>query len=98
MFNFIEKLNYEPIKKKSLNIKLKRPSAGINNFNDYIIVFNDEIKIYSRKCDHQGGKLIFKDNQIICPLHSWKFDALKGSYSNGLKKKLLIIKLSMMKF
>ncbi len=93
MFNFIENLNYEPIRKNSLKIKLKDLQKGINNFNDYIIVFNDKIKIYSRKCDHQGGKLIFKDNQIICPLHNWKFDAFKGSYTNGFKKKTVSYKI-----
>ena len=89
MFNFIEYLKYESTRKSFFKIKLKDLKQGINNFNDYIIVFNDEIKIYNRKCDHQGGKLIIKNKEIICPLHNWKFDALKGSYTNGFKKKTI---------
>ena len=93
MFNFIEYLKYEPVKTNFLKVKLKDLQQGINNLNDYIIVFKDKIKIYNRKCDHQGGKLILKNNEIICPLHNWKFDALEGRYANGFKKKTVSYKI-----
>jgi CMP-N-acetylneuraminate monooxygenase len=93
MFNFIEYLKYQPVKKNILKVKLKDLQQGINHLNDYIIVFEEEIKIYNRKCDHQGGRLVLKSNEIICPLHGWKFDALKGTYSNGFKKKTISYKI-----
>lgn len=93
MFRFIEYLKYQQDKKNIFKVKLEDLQKGINNLNDYIVIFKEEIKIYNRKCDHQGGRLIQKNNEIICPLHGWKFDALKGTYSNGLKKKTINYKI-----
>lgn len=54
------------------------------NFTKEFIIYKDEelIKVYSRKCDHNGGKLCKLEGKIACPLHGWEFDPESGSYSN----------------
>jgi len=49
-----------------------------------LIVFreDDQIHVYDRKCDHNGGKLCLIDNAIKCPMHDWTFDAKVGKYTN----------------
>ena len=66
-----------------------------NNLSDKFIINknNQNIKIFDRKCDHNGGKIISRDGIHICPLHNWKFNPNIGKYTNGtIKKKLKFIK------
>ena len=75
---------------KTLKINLNEIENQINNFDNFIIYKNDKtIKIYDRKCDHMGGKLITKGQEYLCPIHMWKFDPATGFYDNGIKKKNL---------
>jgi CMP-N-acetylneuraminate monooxygenase len=56
---------------------------GTNFTKEFIIFKNEElIKVYSRKCDHAGGKLCKLDGKIACPLHGWEFNPISGSYVN----------------
>jgi len=74
--------------KKNFVIDINQLNAEINLFEDFIIYKkNNIIKIYNRVCDHAGGKIISKDNETICPVHNWKFNARTGLYNNGVKKK-----------
>tara|TARA_B110001450_G_C17654936_1_gene494776 strand:- start:1030 stop:2664 length:1635 start_codon:yes stop_codon:yes gene_type:complete len=54
------------------------------NFTKNFIIYKDEdlIKVYSRKCDHNGGKLCKLEGKIACPLHGWEFSPESGSYTN----------------
>lgn len=62
---------------------------GVNFTKEFIIYKDDELlKVYSRKCDHNGGKLCKFEGGIACPLHGWEFNPKSGSYTNiQIKKK-----------
>ena len=82
-------------KSKKFTIKSNELLEGINYFQDFIIIKkNEQIKIFDRNCDHAGGKLIKNNNSdnLYCPFHNWEFDAKKGSYTNGIKKKQIPFK------
>ena len=86
MLNLIKELPYQ-IKKQNKKINLSDIKEGINSFDEFIVtVFNKDITVYDRNCDHKGGKIITKDGNHICPIHNWKFDPIKGLYKNGFKK------------
>jgi len=93
MFKDLGKLNYST-KEKESKISLNEVKSGTNFFESFIVYQdNSGIKIYDRKCDHAGGKIISKDGNAICPIHMWKFNPVTGSYDNGVKKKKLNIQL-----
>jgi len=54
----------------------------------------DNIKIYDRLCDHNGGRLSLKDDGAICPLHGWKLDLSTGIYVNARCTKKPILELN----
>ena len=86
MFKNLGKLNYL-IKNKEITLGLDKIKQGVNLYDNFIVYKNNnDIKIYDRKCDHMGGKIISKDGNTICPIHMWKFDASTGFYDNGVKK------------
>ncbi|MDC0481020.1 MBL fold metallo-hydrolase [Candidatus Pelagibacter sp.] len=87
MFKNLGKLNYLS-KNNEIKINLNELKIGINFFDNFIIYQkNRHLKIYSRKCDHAGGKIMSKDGNAICPIHMWKFNPATGFYNNGIKKK-----------
>ena len=87
MFKDLGKLKYSS-KEKGLKISLNEVKFGINFFESFIVYQdNSGIKIYDRKCDHAGGKIISKNGNAICPIHMWKFNPVTGFYHNGVKKK-----------
>lgn len=53
----------------------------------------ENIKVYDRVCDHNGGRLSLRDGGASCPLHGWKLDLSSGTYINARcsKKPLLEI-------
>lgn len=86
MFNLIKQISYN-IEKKQKKIKLGLIKNGINSFDDFIIKKEkNNIVVYDRNCDHQGGKIISKNGIHECPMHNWIFDPVKGLYNNGAKK------------
>ena len=91
--NFIvSNLDYK-INIKNFKINKSKINDGLNLFEEIIAIKDSEknITFYDRNCDHSGGKLISTShNQIICPLHGWKFDPYSGKYTNVkiTKKKL----------
>ena len=78
------------VNQKTTKINLNELKSEINFF-DNLIVYkkNDKVRVYDRKCDHTGGKLISKGSDTFCPMHMWKFNPLSGQYDNGIKKKEL---------
>jgi CMP-N-acetylneuraminate monooxygenase len=87
MFKDLGKLNCLTKKKKTI-IKLNEIKLGVNLYENFIVYKdNTKIKIFDRKCDHAGGKIISKDGNTICPIHMWKFDPSTGFYDTGVKKK-----------
>tara|TARA_B100000029_G_scaffold330139_1_gene322436 strand:+ start:2795 stop:4504 length:1710 start_codon:yes stop_codon:yes gene_type:complete len=83
-------LGYPKYKKIEKKFKIRETEIldGLNKFNDFFIYKLDKnISIYNRVCDHAGGKLISKDNKIVCPNHYWVFNPAKGKYENDIKKK-----------
>lgn len=83
-------------KTKKIIIQSKELLEGINYYQDFIIIKKrEQIKIFDRNCDHAGGKLIKSNNSdnLYCPFHNWEFDAKKGIYTNGIKKKQIPFKI-----
>ena len=78
------------VKTKEININLLE--NRINSFENFIIVNdkkNKKFKVYDRKCDHAGGKILSFKNTHKCPYHNWIFNPITGKYSNAIKKKEL---------
>ena len=66
MFELIGNLKEKKIK-ETKKINLNTIKEGVNNLENLIIVkIKDKLKVYDRKCDHAGGKLISRENKIIC--------------------------------
>ena len=87
MFSSFGKIKYIS-SKSNVKIKIQDLIEGINSFEDFIIYKDDEnLKVFDRKCDHAGGKIISKNDKHICPMHNWEFNPIKGEYSNCIKKK-----------
>jgi CMP-N-acetylneuraminate monooxygenase len=88
----LKNVNFK-LKKISIPLRLDTLNNGINNFENFIIYVDSlsgRMKIYDRICDHNGGRLISKQNKIVCPLHNWQFNPITGEYVNiGYKKKPL---------
>ena len=92
------KINQFIFKKKKINYifsnkifkeDIFKLNEGINHLSNYIIFKNGKnFKVYDRICNHNGGRLISKsNNEIVCPLHGWKFDPINGKYLNNNCKK-----------
>jgi CMP-N-acetylneuraminate monooxygenase len=66
-----------------IHIQISSLEEGTNLTKDFIIYKDEElIRIFSRKCDHNGGKLCKIKEKIACPLHGWEFNPESGSYTN----------------
>ena len=70
-----------------LNIKIYKKN--------YFLVFSEEsgFQLLSNECPHQGGKVLLKNDCLLCPVHFWKFDKQTGKSINienqGLQKFLI---------
>ena len=84
------KLINHSAEEKKIKIKIEDIIEGINTFPDFFIKKEKGKIIYiiDRICDHNGGKLIFKKNLDICPLHGWELNlsSLKYNQSVDCKK------------
>ncbi len=87
MIEYLQELQYKSTD-SIFKIEQNKIHQGINLFED-IIIFrdNNNFKLYDRVCDHAGGKLIHKDEKLICPVHNWQFNPENGLYKNGVYKK-----------
>jgi nitrite reductase/ring-hydroxylating ferredoxin subunit len=75
---------------RNVTLKLTEVDEGINLFDEFFInKQSNDIKIFDRMCNHAGGKLIHKDDKIICPVHNWEFFPQKKCYKNGIIKEPL---------
>ena len=63
-------------KKDDTIINISNLSEGFNDSGDYIIKkSNDSIDyVIDKICDHNGGRLILKGDQAVCPNHNWKLN------------------------
>tara|TARA_B110000008_G_C16957716_1_gene558864 strand:+ start:915 stop:2522 length:1608 start_codon:yes stop_codon:yes gene_type:complete len=81
-FNYVDKLPYRKISELD-SINFESVEQGTNLFKDFIVYRDEEIiNIYSRICDHNGGRLCKHNEKIVCPYHGWEFNPEKGSYEN----------------
>ena len=79
---------FEKFQKEKIEIKISELKNKLNIFEDFFIFKKDKkIRIYDRVCDHAGGKLISKNNKIICPIHNWEFCIKKKNTLTVLTKK-----------
>ena len=68
---------------ESFAVELDILDQGVTQTPDFFVLLEEEhITIYDRKCDHSGGKLCMRGDLAICPMHEWKFNPLTGGYSN----------------
>ena len=78
-------LENEEIKEKEV-IQKKDLSNGLNVTDKYFInIKKNKVKnIFDRVCDHNGGKLIYRNDlkKAICPMHNWEINPINGSYFN----------------
>lgn len=81
--------------KKEINqkkIPLSSLETGINNFKDFIIKIGDNRveSVIDKICDHAGGKMILRGEELTCPLHGWKLklESLRYNDSHTTKKQL----------
>lgn len=57
---------------------------GASQDENYLFYRSGEnIKIYDRTCDHNGGKLSLRGKSASCPLHGWELDLKLGFYINA---------------
>ncbi len=87
MFKCVGNLRYNDILQNPYEVKIDSLKKGVNLLEDYLIVKDSSIRVYNRKCDHLGGKIISNGDIHLCPIHKWIFNPLTGLYNNGLKKK-----------
>ena len=82
MFNKQGNLKYTYKQNKS-RFPISDLEDGVN-FTKEFIIYKDEdlLRVYSRKCDHNGGKLCKSEGKIVCPLHGWEFNPETGAYAN----------------
>jgi len=81
-FKYIDKLPYKKITEE-VSIDIESVEQGTNLYQDFIVYKDEEvINIYSRVCDHNGGRLCSHNEKIVCPYHGWEFNPEKGSYEN----------------
>ena len=82
MFNNQGNLHYKN-RNKDISVQISSLEEGTNFTKEFIIYKDEELlKVYSRKCDHNGGKLCKLKEKIACPLHGWEFNPETGSYNN----------------
>lgn len=82
MFKKKKKLTYKT-EKNNVSVPIHTLEEGTNLTREFIIFKSeDTIKVYSRKCDHAGGKLCKLGEKITCPLHGWEFNPESGAYEN----------------
>lgn len=68
---------------------------GNSQDNNFLYFRNGEnIKVYDRICDHNGGRLSLKEDGAICPLHGWKLDLSNGFYKNARCSKKPILEVN----
>tara|TARA_B100000780_G_C21096825_1_gene442410 strand:- start:100 stop:1719 length:1620 start_codon:yes stop_codon:yes gene_type:complete len=76
------------IETRDVSIPLADIPQDISVFKECITYRDEEIiKVYDRKCDHNGGKLCLNEGKISCPMHNWEFNPQTGSYNNVKLKK-----------
>jgi nitrite reductase/ring-hydroxylating ferredoxin subunit len=90
--NKIGKLDRNSFEVESIKISLNDLSAGVNDYNEFIIKYIDGKVVYiiDKICDHAGGRLVLKSGKAICPMHSWilDLDSLTYEGSKNIKKSL----------
>ena len=76
---------------KKIKIPISNILEGINTFPNFFIKKEKGKIIYviDRTCDHNGGKLINKQDKAICPLHGWELNLKTLRYNDSVacKKK-----------
>jgi cytochrome b6-f complex iron-sulfur subunit len=64
---------------------LKNIAEGVNFFDEYIVVsLNGTTSVFSSRCSHAGCRISKSEgNQLICPCHGSRYDALSGKVIKG---------------
>ena len=99
MIDFLSTLKLKPLDYSHQQAEVERSIDEIpdgNSQDDKFLYFRngDNIKIYDRLCDHNGGRLSLKDDGASCPLHGWKLDLSSGVYVNARCTKKPILELN----
>ena len=66
-----------------IKVPLENIFQGITANDSFIFSrIGDSITCYSRRCDHNRGRLTLSGDKAICPLHGWQFDPVSGIYDD----------------
>ena len=89
--NYLETLTQQPLKysdneevveKNIDDLAINTPDGPSQDKNFLYFRSGENIKIFDRVCDHNGGKLSIKGTTARCPLHGWELDLKSGLYAN----------------
>lgn len=73
---------------QTVSLDLAALGMGVVQTEDFIVYrTGEEVRIYDRVCDHNGGRLITNGGAVSCPLHGWRFDPRSGAYENAAARK-----------
>ena len=85
---YLEETNY-------IEKNIDEIQEGASQDDNFLFFRSDEnIKVYDRVCDHNGGKLSLKGKNARCPLHGWQLNMSTGVYTNARCKKNNILELN----
>jgi CMP-N-acetylneuraminate monooxygenase len=76
-----------------IEIPINTLKKGLNDINNFIIKVLDDNSIdyiIDKVCDHAGGKMILKGNELVCPLHGWKLNTKDLMYNSSYIKKQVV--------
>src|SRR3982751_5311131 len=77
-------------KNNVLELDMNDLQIGVNTFKDVFVCLDENRNVryvINKTCDHNGGKLIKKDDCAVCPLHGWKLNLSTLEYNNSHKRK-----------
>ena len=64
-------------------VPLSEIPQGASENDSFIFYRNgDSVSCYSRRCDHNRGRLTLSADKAKCPLHGWQFDPATGNYDD----------------
>ena len=96
---FFDSLEKTPLKylevRNFIEKNIDEIQEGVSQDENFLYFrLGENIKVYDRVCDHNGGKLSLKGKNACCPLHGWELDISTGIYTNARFSKKTIIELN----
>ena len=83
------KFEKHSLPQEDIVVNIDNLNEGINDYGDFIIKKSrGSIRyVINKICDHNGGRLIVKDQLALCPNHNWKLNLNSLKYQESFVKK-----------